>query len=518
MSTRTVRLRRDDAPDDWSPIPERAPSALRESPPTIARFLSLVGLFLAACGVLALLAPVVPFQYPISPPWGFFCLSLGAMLLLFHCVTDAELQFRRVYGVAAVGLLLSGPALRLFPNAAGTGAWFLPIGAPLMFVGLTFALGVLRNEDDRGWRWLLRAVLASLGWIAAAAPLVLAFVKVEWMPTDGAVALAIGLALLASHAAAADPSGDGGFATGLVLGGLALAYALAAGIGLWRGGQAFLVPSGVLLIAASILYGGFALGICSDRPTVVLFRRELGSLFYSPVAYLVLLCLAAFAWIIFMLFVDMIVQASQPGRRGGIIEPITPYYLAGALQIIPQLIIVPILTMRSLSEEKRTGSLELLLTAPLNEGAIVVGKFLAVWVFYLMTWLPWGFFLLALRIFGDAEFDYRPLLSFYLTMAACGSAFVAMGLFFSGLTRNQIISAVLTFVGMLVFLSFLFLESAVRSASGKLADIVHSASFVHYWDESARGFVSPAFLCAEFSIAAFFLYLTVQVLSARKWS
>ena len=114
---------------------------------------------------------------------------------------------------------------------------------------------------------------------------------------------------------------------------------------------------------------------------------------------------------------------------------------------------VPALTMRLVAEENRTGSMEVLLTAPVNEGPVVVSKFLATWLFFLLTWLPSGLFLIALRIEVRQAFDYLPLLSYYVCLAAQGLAFVGMGLFFSTLTRNQVVAAVLTFVGMLVFLA-----------------------------------------------------------------
>jgi ABC-2 type transport system permease protein len=516
MATRALRLRPDDAPDNWRPMPEKAPSEMKADEPTLARFLSLVGLFLATCGVLGLLSPALEFQYPISPGWAFVCLTLGAALMLLHALADSDLQFRRLYAVAALAMIVAGPVLRAIPGKDAVGVLFLPIGAPLMFVGLAFALAVLRHEDDSAWRTILRAALLIAGMTASLLPLGLASAGSTWMATDGAVCLLMGLIFLACYAGVADASSDLGHYAGLYLGGAALAYAMVASFGIYRGGQSFLVPSGILLITAGVVYAGFCLSICVDLPAIVMFRRELAALFFSPVAYLVLASLGAFAGVAFWMFADIVAQTSF-GPRGpgsGLPEPILPYYFFGGIQIIPQMVIVPIITMRALSEEKRTGSLELLLTAAVNEGSIVVGKFLACWVFYLLTWLPWGVYLLSLRVLGGTEFDYRPILSFYATVGACGAAFIAMGLFFSSLTRNQIISAVLTFIGMLLLLAFYF----VRPTSTRLADFVRSMSFVHYWDESARGFVSPQFLCVELSIAAFFVYLTVQVLSARKWS
>ena len=89
--------------------------------------------------------------------------------------------------------------------------------------------------------------------------------------------------------------------------------------------------------------------------------------------------------------------------------------------------LVPALTMRLLSEEKRTGTLEVLLTAPVNEAAVVLSKFLACWLFFMLCWVPTGLYLIALRVEGGQPFDYRPLLSFYLAVGASGAAFIAIG-------------------------------------------------------------------------------------------
>src|SRR5207249_5308535 len=108
-------------------------------------------------------------------------------------------------------------------------------------------------------------------------------------------------------------------------------------------------------------------------------------------------------------------QQGQPAQ-----EPIVSEYFFALFPVVALLLQVPALTMRLLSEEKRTGSLEVLLTAPVNEGSIVLSKFLATWLFFILTWLPSGLFLIALRYEVNQPFDYRPLLSFYIALAAQG--------------------------------------------------------------------------------------------------
>jgi len=233
-----------------------------------------------------------------------------------------------------------------------------------------------------------------------------------------------------------------------------------------------------------------ALGICVDMPVIVLARRELAAYFFSPVAYLVLIGQVIFGWIMFFLFVQKIVEH---GRGGTMFEPIIGHFIFDIFPVIVQMFFVPALTMRLLSEEKRTGTLEVMLTAPVNEISIVIGKFLASWIFYMLLWLPWWMFLVALRYMGGEEFDYRPILSFMVAMAAISAGFLSMGLFFSSLTTNQIIAAVFTFVGMMAHLAFYIIKFLpfVRQGSA-LYEMLAYINYLDFWLNSLDGILAPA--------------------------
>ncbi len=279
----------------------------------------------------------------------------------------------------------------------------------------------------------------------------------------------------------------------------------------------FLVPNGLILMFIGLLYTAVSVGVCSDNQFVTLTRRELASYFLSPIGYLVLFGMALVLWLVYESFIGGLQRA---GERGvALPEPIVGGYF-NLLPAIVLLLMVPALTMRLVSEEKRTGSLEVLLTAPVNEWPVVLSKFVATWIFFLVCWLPSGLYLIALRMEVPAPFDYRPLLSFYICIAAQGLAFVGMGLFFSTLTKNQIVAAVLTFVGMMFFLiCYLFrveqmtlgLPPVVRSAFGRL-------SFFHMWEEALAGRLPLRDTLLFASIGLFFLFLSVKVLETRKWS
>jgi ABC-type transport system involved in multi-copper enzyme maturation permease subunit len=251
---------------------------------------------------------------------------------------------------------------------------------------------------------------------------------------------------------------------------------------------------------------------------VTLTKREFSSYFFSPIGYLALIGMVLVQWNQYRIFVNGLMRAGQ--REAALAEPIVGGLFLDFLPVFAVIILVPVLTMRLIAEERRTGSLEVLLTAPVNEWPIVVSKFLATWMFFLLAWLPAGLFLFALRLEVPVPFDYRPLLSFYLCLAAQGLAFIGMGLFFSTLTKNQIIAAVLSFV-MMLFFFLCFLVQREQVSLGLPAYIqtaLTRLSFLGMWIEALDGRL-PLRDCLLFaSIGLFGLFLSVKVLETRKWS
>jgi ABC-type transport system involved in multi-copper enzyme maturation permease subunit len=203
-------------------------------------------------------------------------------------------------------------------------------------------------------------------------------------------------------------------------------------------------------------------------------------------------------------------------------EPIVKWYLFAFFPVLALVLAVPAVTMRLLSEEKRTGTLEVLLTAPVDEWSIVLSKFFAAWIFFMLTWLVWGVFPVVLRVMGREEFDYRPLLSFYLCMAFMTGGFISMGLFFSSLTRNQIIAFILGVAGMvgmtaLAFVLWQMTDSPMTAGDNKVR-LLRVLSYLHHMDEMIEGKVHLDYLLFHVSATVFWLFLTVKVLEARKWS
>jgi ABC-2 type transport system permease protein len=278
----------------------------------------------------------------------------------------------------------------------------------------------------------------------------------------------------------------------------------------------FLVPRGLILAAIGAVYLAIGLGTCSDSQFVTLTRRELSSYFFTPIGYLVLGGIAGCQWLSYWQFYNTLSESGLSGQS--IPEPIVRYYLFDLIPVICVVLSVPALTMRLMSEEKRTGSLEVLLTSPVSEWSIILSKFLATWVFFMLCWLPTGLFLVAVRVEAGTDFDYKPLLSFYAALAVCSAAFISCGLFFSTLTRNQVIAAVFTFAVLVLSVVCYFVKQFKMGLDPNVKLFLTRLSFIDIWFESLRGQLPLRDVIVWASAAVFGLFLSVKVLEARKWN
>ena len=158
----------------------------------------------------------------------------------------------------------------------------------------------------------------------------------------------------------------------------------------------YLVPSGLILGGIGLSFLAVSLALVSDSPFVVLTRRELAAYFFSPIAYIVLLGMARRR----PRSATCCSSAScRSGARCWSRSSRTTRRVADRpADRVPFL--VPALTMRLFSEERRTGTLEVLLTAPVIEAVVVLSKFLACWLFFMLCWVPAGLYLIALRVEG----------------------------------------------------------------------------------------------------------------------
>jgi ABC-2 type transport system permease protein len=175
------------------------------------------------------------------------------------------------------------------------------------------------------------------------------------------------------------------------------------------------------------------------------------------------------------------------------------------------LFIVPILTMRLLAEERRSGTLEVLLTSPVSEATVVFGKFLDALGFYLVLWLPSLLFIL--YIGTKTSVDLGAVAVGYVGIALLGAYFLAVGTFASSVTKNQILAAILAFAMLIPIFSVGLFEQGSDPARQSLI------GYLNIWDhmdELARGVVDTRRLVYYLSGTAFFLLLAATVLASKK--
>jgi len=176
------------------------------------------------------------------------------------------------------------------------------------------------------------------------------------------------------------------------------------------------------------------------------------------------------------------------------------------------LFVLPVTTMRLLAEERRTGTLEVLLTSPVSEGQVVLGKFLAAFVFYLFLWVPTLVYIVILAL--HSKLDPGPVLAGYLGIALLGVLFLSIGTLTSALVRNQIIAAVLAFAILVIVFSIGLVENLATGAVIKGA-----LGYMNLWqhmDDFGKGIVDTRHVVYDLSLAGLFLFLATRALEASK--
>lgn len=244
---------------------------------------------------------------------------------------------------------------------------------------------------------------------------------------------------------------------------------------------------------------------------LTLTRRELGTFFWSWIGYVVI---AGAVFLMGLGFVSLVNNLEgQPTPM-----PITEIFLNFCFWLIV-LFSAPIITMRLFALEKYSGTFETLMTTPVSDLQVVMAKFTAALIFYMIMWLPLLFCILILRYFtrGTNPFDPGALGSTYLGIFLIGTLYMAMGCFASALTRSQIVAAMVSFAIGLGFFLASFLGEQVPAHRSWQVEALSYISIVDHMRLFARGEVDTRPVVFYLSGACFFLFLACRVVESRRW-
>jgi ABC-2 type transport system permease protein len=252
------------------------------------------------------------------------------------------------------------------------------------------------------------------------------------------------------------------------------------------------------------------------RNVIVIFKKELKSYFASPIAYLLLTIFAVIFGFFFYsatrFFVMQGMQMQMMGR--GMPMDVNEYVIRPLLTnaSVIGLFLIPMITMRLYAEEKRSGTIELLMTSPVRDLEIVLGKWLAALVLYAAILGVSGINLGILFAFGHP--DWKPILVGFLGLLLQGGCLLAIGTFISTLTRNQIIAGGATFAVCLMLWVLDWVSAYDQSAWGK---VISYLSVVTHFEPFSKGVVDSKDVIFYLSMIFFGLFLTARSVESLRW-
>ncbi len=231
--------------------------------------------------------------------------------------------------------------------------------------------------------------------------------------------------------------------------------------------------------------------------------KELNTYFASPIAYFVFFIFIAVSG---FLFSEVLLYYAR--NQYSTTNVMWAWFNSVSVTL---LFFTPALTMKLFAEEKKTGTIELLMTSPLKDTEVVLGKFLASWIMLFVMLLLTLIFPLVTTRFGDV--DIGPIISGYLGLLLLGSTFLSLGVMISSMTKNQIVAALTSF-GLLLSL---WLIGSLSNRGGTIGDFLGYLSLTEHFSDFSRGTVSLKHTVYYLSFAIVCLFFTVKSFESSKW-
>lgn len=244
------------------------------------------------------------------------------------------------------------------------------------------------------------------------------------------------------------------------------------------------------------------------RATWTILKREVYSFFVSPMAYVVLTAWLLWCGVSFGFMANII--AAQGLDRGPQDDPLVAFFGQTTLFYLPLLVFVPLFTMRLLAAETDRGTIETLLTAPVHEVSVVLGKYLAALVFWITLWAPTLLYAWLTSRYGDL--DGGVLASSYLGIFGVGTYYMAVGLAMSAVARTQIVAAILTFL----LLGGLFLLGLGQFVFTDHREVFVYMSIWGHMESFSRGVIDTRYLVFDSTLAVLGVLAAIFVVRLRR--
>jgi ABC-2 type transport system permease protein len=245
-------------------------------------------------------------------------------------------------------------------------------------------------------------------------------------------------------------------------------------------------------------------------------QKEIRAYFSSPIAYIVIGLFALLFGYFYVAILDWFVRQGMSGAMGMAPAPLNlnqqfvrPLLLNATVVL---LFVLPMITMRTYSEEKRSGTIELLLTSPLTDMQIILGKFTGAMVLYASMLGVTLLYVAVLFVFGNPE--WKPIVTAYLGLILLGGCFISVGMLISSFTGNQIVAGMLTF-GVFLLLWVIDWIGSFLGPSGET--IVNYLSITRHFEDFAKGVIDTTHLIYYVSFITFGLFLTAKSVDSERW-
>ncbi len=239
----------------------------------------------------------------------------------------------------------------------------------------------------------------------------------------------------------------------------------------------------------------------------IIARRELGAIFVQPIAYVFMAAMSLITGAIFAQQISFLAQGAQGAPAPNVADSLSTFAFLGVFAI-------PAITMRLVSEERQSGTVELLMTMPITDGQVILGKFLAALILYVATTALTLIYPLVLLRFGNP--DVGPMLTTYLMVVLWGSALISIGIFASTISTNQINAFMLSFAVILILYLLAFLSNN-PSLPERVGIIMRELSLLSHQENFFSGVLTVKDTLYFVLVTGVFLFAAARFFESRRW-